>query len=129
MKPVLQDRTLANQLSGAFFVFGAIVTGALFVTTWAFGISGVWLTPEFTRSRRAERSESAAYAAMLDEENGLRAYLLTRDVSFIEPFTHGEVVLAQANQDLTEQVGSVPELAVAILGTRMAEERWRERWA
>ncbi len=129
MKPVLQDRTLANQLSGAFFIFGAIVTGALFVTVLAFGIRRIWLTPEFARSRRAERSESAAYAAMLDEENGLRAYLLTRDVSFIEPFTRGEAVLAQANQDLAEQVGSVPELATALLGTRMAEERWRERWA
>ena len=105
------------------------MTGALFVTALAFGIRRVWLTPEFDRSRRAERSESAAYAAMLDEENGLRAYLLTRDVRFLEPYAHGEVVLAQANQDLTVQVGAVPSLAVAMLGTRMAEERWRERWA
>jgi len=124
-----QDRTLAQQLSGAFIVFGAIVAGAFFVTALVYGVRRVWLTPEFDRSRLAERAESAAYAAMLDEENGLRAFLITRDVRFIEPYTRGEVELAQANRALTEHVGSVPELAVAMLGTRLAEERWRERWA
>jgi len=129
VNPPPQDRTLAKQLSGAFIVFGLIVAGAIIVTALAYSVRRVWLTPEFDRSRRAERSESIAYAAMLDEETGLRAYLLTRDVRFLEPYTHGEVVLAQANQALTEQVGSVPGLAVAMLGTRLAEERWRERWA
>jgi CHASE3 domain sensor protein len=85
VKPVLQDRTLAQQLSGAFVVFGAIVVGAILVTALVYGISRIWLTPEFERSRLAERAESAAHEAMLDEETGIRAYLLTRDVRFIEP--------------------------------------------
>ncbi len=129
MKPVPQGRTLAQQLSGAFVAFGAIVAGAFCVTALAYGVRRVWLTPEFEGSRLAERAESTAYAAMLDEENGLRAYLLTRDVRFIEPYTRGENELARANRTLSECVGSVPELAVAMLGTRLAEERWHERWA
>ena len=121
LNPPPQDRTLAQQLSGAFVVFGAIVAGAFFVTALVYGVGqGGYV---------AEKAEGAAYAAMLDEENGLRAYLLTRDVRFIEPYTRGEVVLAQANNALAENVGSVPGLAVAMLRTRLAEERWRERWA
>jgi diguanylate cyclase (GGDEF)-like protein len=127
--PLLPNRTLANQLSGAFIVFGAIVAGAFFVTALLFGVRRIWLTPEFEQSRLAERFESAAYAAMLDEENGLRAYLLTRNEHFIELYAQGEVRLAGANQALAEHISAVPELTVAMLGKRLAEERWRERWA
>lgn len=129
MSFVPQDRTLAQQLSGAFMLFGALVAVAFFLTALAYGVGRVWLTPEFERSRLAASTESAAYAAMLDEENGLRAYLLTHDVRFMDPYARGEVDLARANQALTGYVGSVPELAAAMLGTRLAEERWRERWA
>jgi len=129
VKPVLQDRTLAQQLSGAFVVFGAIVVVAFFVTALVYGMIQIWLTPEFDRSRLAERAENTVHEAMLDEETGLRAYLLTRDMRFIEPYTRGEVSLERSNKALTNLVGSVPELAGAMLKTRLAEERWRERWA
>src|SRR5664280_221577 len=129
VNPPPQDRALAQQLRGACIVFGAIMAGAFCVTALAYGLRRIGVTPEFERNRLAERSESAAYAAMLDEENGLLAYLLTRDVRFIEPYTRGEEELARANRALSEFVGSVPELSVARLDTRLAEERWHERWA
>jgi diguanylate cyclase (GGDEF)-like protein len=127
---VPQDRTLAQQLSGAFVIFGTLVGAAFLLTLLAFGMSWAWLTPQLERSRAAVRSEAAAYAAMLDEENQLRAYILTRDVTFIgEPLKRAEATLARANGELTASAGSVPELAAAILGTRLAQERWREQWA
>jgi diguanylate cyclase (GGDEF)-like protein len=126
---VAQNRTLAQQLSGAFKLFGVLVGAGFFITALAYGVSRAWLTPEFERSRLGVRAQSAAHAAMLDEENGLRAYLLTRDVRYLEPYARGEISLARANEDLTTNVGPVPELAVAMLGTRLAEERWHERWA
>jgi hypothetical protein len=63
-----QDRTLANQLSGAFVTFGALVAGAFVLTALAYAVGWAWLTPESEGSRQAEKAESAAYAAMLDEE-------------------------------------------------------------
>ena len=128
MKPPHEDRTLAQKFRGAIVVFRAIVVGAFFVTVLAYGVR-VWLTSDLDRNRLALRSESAAYAAMLDEENGLLAYLLARDSHFIEPYTRGEEELARANGALSEFVGSVPELAAARLDTRLAEENWHERWA
>jgi diguanylate cyclase (GGDEF)-like protein len=124
-----EDRTLAQQLSGAFKFFGTLVAGAFIVAALAFAASRAWLTPGLVRSRLAVRSESAANAAMLDEEIGLRAYLATRDVRTLEGYARAEVALARANKTLATTAGAVPELAAAMLGTRLAEERWHERWA
>lgn len=129
MSPAFQDRTLAQQLSGAFVLFGTIVAAAFLVAALAYALSWEWLTPELERSRLAVRAESAASAAMLDEETGLRAYLFTRDVRLLEPYARGEVALVRANTSLDASVGAVPELAAGIIGTRLAEERWHERWA
>src|SRR5664280_1691003 len=104
VNPPPQDRALAQQLRGACIVFGAIMAGAFCVTALAYGLRRIGVTPEFERNRLAERSESAAYAAMLDEENGLLAYLLTRDVRFIEPYTRGEEAVSYTHLRAHETV-------------------------
>ncbi|MDP9037191.1 MAG: diguanylate cyclase [Myxococcota bacterium] len=129
MVSIAPDRTLAQQLGGTFALFGLIVAAGFVVQSLAYGISHVWLTPEFERSRLAVGAEGDAFAAMVDEENGLRAYLLTRDVRFIEPYTRGETQLARANTVLVANAGSVSEVAAAMLATRITEEAWRDRWA
>jgi diguanylate cyclase (GGDEF)-like protein len=122
-------RTLAEQLSGAFVFFGSLVAVAFVITALLYGIAWMWLTPELERSRVAVRTESEIHAAMLDQESGLRGYLLTRDLHFIEPYARGQVALTRASQMLTVSIGAVPELAEAMLETRLAQERWREQWA
>ena len=78
MNPINPERTLAQQLSGAFVVFGALVGAAFLITAAAYGIGWAWLTPELERSRLAERAESASQEAMIDQETGLRGYLMTQ---------------------------------------------------
>jgi diguanylate cyclase (GGDEF)-like protein len=126
-----ENSTLAHQLSGAFSVFAAIVGAAGLVTAVLYGISWFWQSPELERSYLALRDEARAHAAMLKQEAGLRGYLLTHDVDFLEPYTEGRAELARANEALVAHVGSVPSgaLAVAMVRTRLAEERWQERWA
>lgn len=124
-----EDRTLAQQLSGASLVFGAIVAGGFLLTALAYGISWAWLTPDVERSYSAVKAESAAHASMLDQENGIRGYLLTHDIRFIAPNIRADADLARANAALISSVGAVPELAAPLASTRVAEERWRERWA
>ncbi|HEY5240292.1 MAG TPA: CHASE3 domain-containing protein, partial [Polyangiaceae bacterium] len=123
------DRSLAQQLSSAFTLFGALVAVGFVATALAYGACWGWLTPELEQSRLAIQAESASEAAMIDQENGLRGYRLTRDINFIAPYTYAEVALARANAALTASAGSVSELAAPMLATRLAEERWRERWA
>lgn len=123
------DRTLAQQLSGTFIVFGALVAAGFLIVVVTYVANTAWLTPEAERSRLAVRAASAAYGAMLDQENGLRAYLLTHDKRYIDPYSRGEVALARANENLTAYVGSGSDLVVPMFRTRLAEERWHRRWA
>jgi len=123
------DRSLAQQLSKAFVLFGVLVAVAFLLTALAYAATGTWLTPEFERSRLAVRAETAAYTAMIDEETGLRGYMMTRDTRFLEPYTDGVSRLARANDALAAYASSVPELVASMLGTRLAEENWRARWA
>ena len=127
--PRPQDRTLAQQLSGAFAVFGWLVAVGVGVTALSYFVSWRWLTPEFRRSRLAVNAESAAYAAMLDQETGLRAYSSSLEAQFLEPYKSGRARLARANAALTAYIGAIPDLGPAMLSTRLAEERWYERWA
>jgi diguanylate cyclase (GGDEF)-like protein len=129
LKPLLPDRTLARQLSGAFVVFGALVAAGFFATAITYGVSWAWLTPEIEQSRLGVRAESASFAAMLDEENGLRGYLMTRDVRFLEPYARGQIDLVRANAALNRYIGFVPELAMLMVSARLAQERFGERWA
>ena len=102
-----------------------MVACAFVVTALAYGIGWVWLTPELERYRLAVRTESIAYASMLDEETGLRAYLMTGDPEFMEPYPRAEIGLAAANLALVACVGAEPELAAMMLDTRLAQETWR----
>ena len=124
-----RDRTLAQQLSAAFVSFGAILAGAALATAVSYGMGRVWLTPEFEASRLAVIAEVAAYTAMIDEENGVRAFLLTNDRQFLEPYERGERERTLANEALGSFGGTVSKLTGPMVRTRLAEERWRESWA
>ena len=129
MSAINQDRTLARQLSGAFVVFGALVGAAFLVTAVAYGIGWAWLTPELEQSRVAERAESASHMAMVDEENGLRGYLITRDPRFLEARVQSDAKLRHANYALIAAAGTSAELTMDLVSTRLAGQRWSEYWA
>jgi len=120
---------LAEQLSGAFIVLGALVAGAFLLTALAYGIGSTWLTPELERSRQTEKAVAASYAAMLDDEHGLRDYLSTRDPRSLQASLDAETRLRRANDALSGNIGASPGLALAMVETRLAEERWRAEWA
>jgi diguanylate cyclase (GGDEF)-like protein len=125
-----EKSTLARQISSTFVVFAAIVGGAAFVTAALYGISWLSHGPQLEGSHLAVREEAAAYVAMLDQEDGLRRYALTRDRRFLAQITHGRAELARANKAMLGHFG-VPsgELAVAMVRMRLAEERCQEFWA
>jgi diguanylate cyclase (GGDEF)-like protein len=125
--PVPQDRSLAQQLSRVFSILGALVAAGFSLTALAYGASCFWLTPEFDKSQLAVSAERDALASMIDEETGLRGYLFAHDAKFLGAYTQGTIGLARAHEVLAANVGS--ELAPAMLGARLAEERWHERWA
>jgi CHASE3 domain sensor protein len=129
MNSTSRNRTLAQQLSRAFVLFGSLVAAGFCLVAAMYGVRWAWLTPEFERSRLAVTSENAAYIAMLDKETGLRGYLLTGDVDFLADHTRAESALVRANEALSRSTGAVAEVSSEMLGTRLAQERWNDRWA
>ena len=121
--------SLAGRLRRTFVLIGALVSGAFVATVLSFAVSWGWLIPEVDQCRRAKEAAGDLHAALLDEEAGLRGYLLTRDPHFLEPYHHGELALARANEELDAYAAPVPAFALALARTRAAEERWHEKWA
>jgi diguanylate cyclase (GGDEF)-like protein len=126
---VPRDPSLNQQIGRAFAVFGGLVVLGFVATALAYAISWAAITPEVERSRLAARADRAAIEGMLDQEDGLRGYLLTRNVGFLDSYHQGKAALVQANEDLVGATASVPELAGMTLRLRMAEDQWQERWA
>jgi diguanylate cyclase (GGDEF)-like protein len=124
-----QDLSLAQQISRAFMVFGGLVTLMFVATSLAYVVRRAWITPEVERCRLAGKAECAALAAMLDEEDGLRGYLLTHNVRFLETYHRGKAGLVRANEDLVASTASFSEFAATMPLVRIAEERWHARWA
>ena len=123
------EATLAQRLSGTFVLFGAICAAAFIVTALSYGVRWAWLTPQLKASQLAVRAEVAAHTAMIEEENGVRAFLLTNDRRFIEPFLRGERERTEAHQALDQHVDAASGWAGQMLKTRFAEESWRQHWA
>lgn len=124
--------TLTAQLSRTFVSLAVVVA----VTFLAFVIACFgWfrLTADYERSWLAVKAEHAAFAAMLDQESGLRGYLLTHDEQYKEPYIWGLTALAKANQSLaTYTVGPAAETRVvtaALVEARLAQNRWIEAYA
>jgi diguanylate cyclase (GGDEF)-like protein len=88
-----------------------------------------YFVPSSQRIHAGRRAAFQAREAMLNQETGLRGYLASRDPSYLEPFDAGTAQLAEANSTLEATIGSDATLAPLLLQTRLAEERWVERWA
>jgi diguanylate cyclase (GGDEF)-like protein len=124
-----RDPSLAQQIGRAFALLGGLATLVLVATLVPYAVGRAWTIPEVERSRLAGKAESAALTAMLDEEDDLRGYLLTRDPRFLEGYGRGRTALVRADEDLVAFTASVAELSASTLRVRMAEENWREGWA
>jgi diguanylate cyclase (GGDEF)-like protein len=124
-----ESPSLAGQLRRTFVMIGAMVSVAFVATALAFLVSRVWVTPEFDECRETATVASNLYMAMLDEETGLRGYLLTRDRRFLEPYARGALAAVRADEALDAHAASIPAFARGLARARAAAERWSERWA
>ncbi|MGA8257737.1 MAG: response regulator [Nocardioides sp.] len=87
------------------------------------------LDPALTRATDAARNVRLAHQGMLDQETGLRAYLITGDTGFLNPYRNGvsaEVTQAPMARDSLERE---PELAELIDVRKAAVVAWTSQWA
>jgi signal transduction histidine kinase/CheY-like chemotaxis protein len=70
-----------------------------------------------------------AHTAMIDQETGIRAYLLTGDTQFMEPYATGVRRLAFAMDQAEAAFQDAPEVRRLLTRMRAAEADWSTGWA
>src|SRR4051812_28051473 len=90
----------------------------------------VWGSAEIQRSTSAHATERTALAqalltSMLDQETGLRGYLLTRDANFLEPYTGGNQRYVDLDRRLDAVIAGNHTQAAIEDGADRAAARWR----
>jgi signal transduction histidine kinase/DNA-binding response OmpR family regulator/HPt (histidine-containing phosphotransfer) domain-containing protein len=96
------------------------------------GLAVVVLTVLGERVDRANDMLSAlqdGHIAMLNQETGLRGFLVTREARFLEPYVKGAADLAQADATLRRLGADDAELAEALADLEAAEQRFITEWA
>lgn len=70
-----------------------------------------------------------AHAAMLNQETGLRGFLLTHDMHFLEPYRRGVVVAASQIDLATRDLARANELTEPMLQMRLSAQLWTTGWS
>ncbi len=89
----------------------------------------VVLRPPALRYTSGEHALNLADAAMIDEEAGLRGYLLTRDQSLLDVYEHGVAALSKQNDAANRDLGADPKVAGLLQAMRKAQADWATKWA
>ena len=87
------------------------------------------LRPDQNRYADGARALQLAHAAMINQETGLRGYLLVRDDVFLEPFRQGVAAARREDEALNRSLGTDPDTAPALLDMRIAQQSWSSQWA
>ncbi|WP_051552186.1 response regulator [Nocardioides sp. URHA0020] len=77
----------------------------------------------------AARSVRLAHLAMVDQETGLRAYLLTGDDDFLEPYEAGVLKLGASLKATANEVGANERIEVLLEAQQAAVKTWTDQWA
>ena len=84
---------------------------------------------------RVDEAIAATYAvrrsheSMLDQQAGLRGYLLSGDERFLEAYRRGASSLPRHNAEATDHLGGHARSGRAFFELRLAQQAWLDRWA
>ncbi|WP_448611071.1 response regulator [Geodermatophilus sp. URMC 60] len=74
------------------------------------------------------RSLQTGHIAMLNQETGLRGYLITREERFLQPYEAGVADLERVDADIDSWTGLDAELTGRLDELEAAHLRWTEEW-
>lgn len=89
----------------------------------------VAIRPPSLRYISGERAVGLAHSAMIDQETGLRGYLLTKDSSYLDSDQQGVKSLATQNDLASRYLGADPRVAGLLQNMRTAQQMWLDQWA
>lgn len=108
----------------------ALSLGVLAVIMLAAGVLDVLvLEPRLQRTLDALGAARRAHVAMLDQQSGLRAALLTGDPAYLQAHDRGRRALGPANAEVTRLAGQRDRTVDVVLDWRLAQQAWLDSWA
>jgi signal transduction histidine kinase/DNA-binding response OmpR family regulator/HPt (histidine-containing phosphotransfer) domain-containing protein len=104
-------------------VLVAVVNGAVLVYL------GMVQKRALEQASDGARAIRLAHLAMLDQETGLRGYLLTGDEAGLTPYTEGRVSAAERLDEAAELIGDEDDIASLLERQQAAIDAWSVEWA
>jgi diguanylate cyclase (GGDEF)-like protein len=126
---VAASDSLAGRLRRAFRVVFIGIGVTAVVTAAVFGYVFGKARPDAHRYLAAGDAPRAAHAAMIDQETGIRGFLLTGQQQYLAPYLEGRQTLQNQEAKLLDDVASDGHLARLVLDRRLAEQAWFDQWA
>ncbi|HEV7754229.1 MAG TPA: CHASE3 domain-containing protein, partial [Mycobacteriales bacterium] len=129
---MLQARSLRQVVSRSYRGVTALVILLLAVVGTTFGTDYGYFTPEIHRTDQATRAFRQVHEGMVDQQTGVRGYLLVGSedaASFLAPYVAGRAA-AEANFAVAiRAVGDDREVGPLLTAAAERAARWQETWA
>jgi signal transduction histidine kinase len=116
------------------FVVGAVLAALVATGTVVLGAAALWRVGE-ARAALMDQAGPALLAvkdlsnAQVDQQTGVRGFLLTRRPEFLEPYRTGAERSREAVAQLHAAADALPELRSAVEEAERAEQDWRTTYA
>src|SRR4051794_8503775 len=124
-----RSRSLADTFASTFRLgLAAILTMAL-VTAGLYGLVVGRYQARMLRIAAGGRAVRESHQGMVDQETGLRAYFLTRNPTFLEPYDAGRKAMVVANRKALADLSIDHHLTSAVIQARLAQQAWIDEWA
>lgn len=121
--------SVASQLRLQRRRLGRGVAAGLVLLALGLSVMVVRVNPAVSRTEQASRLVAQMFEGMLDEESGVRGYLLTSDETFLAPYDNGLQLVVQARSELPAVVASSHRLRLRLAVTLDAVDDWQNRYA
>jgi diguanylate cyclase (GGDEF)-like protein len=125
---VVSDPSLGHRLARAFMAVGSLIAATLIITGACFAAVLGHYEPTIHELLAGADAINQAHVGMLDEETGLRGFIITGDAQFLAPYYQGEQELL-AGDTTALVLATHPDLVGAIVTMRVAQEDWISSWA
>lgn len=124
-----EGRSLADVLLRSWLAPFAAFAAMAVVLTLTFGLAALVVLPRQQETLDAQTALRQMHVGMLDQETGLRAFLVTAQGAALEPYDDGRAAVDSALDDLDTLTDGDAALRGAVAEVRSAQQRWSEGWA
>ena len=121
--------SLAGRLHRAFSVVLVGIAATALVSAGVFAYVFLKARPEEHRLLLAGQEARLAHSAMVDQETGVRGYLLSGERVYLTPYLTGTRDLRNEETLLVRDIGGDRNLAHLVIDRRVAEQAWFDQWA